>query len=72
MRDCPNQRRVLLNKDDYASTSSSSDSESEKSDDSKEDVVYCYPELNGVNLLVRKVQSKETETKGQRWSVTSI
>lgn len=71
-KDCPNQRKVLLTHDGYATVSSiSNESESEKSDEEHQDddPIICEPPLGGVNILTQKVQSEETKTKGQRWSL---
>ena len=69
-RGCPNEKRVLLTGDGYASDEEVvSDTSSEKSKDAENvvaslEVVEPYP-----SLMVQQVQEDCIENKGQRWNI---
>ena len=71
-RECPNEKRVLLTRDGYASASDEeavSDTSSEKSKD-VEDVVASFEAAESYpSLMVQRVQEDRIENKGQRWNI---
>ena len=71
-RECPNEKRVLLTSDGYASASDEeaiSDTSSAKSED-VENVVASFEAAEPYpSLMVQRVQEDRIEDKGQRWNI---
>nr|XP_020165395.1 protein PRRC2C-like [Aegilops tauschii subsp. strangulata] len=71
-RECPNEKRVLLTKDGYASASDEevvSDTSSEKSEDVEKVISSFEAAESYPSLMVQRVQEDRIEDKGQRWNI---
>ena len=71
-RECPNEKRVLLTRDGYASASDEeavSDTSSEKSKDAENVVASFEAAESYPSLMVQRVQEDRIEDKGQRWNI---
>ena len=71
-RECPNEKRVLLTKDGYASASDKeviSDTSSEKSEDVEKVIVSFESAESYPSLMVQRVQEDRIEDKEQRWNI---
>ena len=71
-RECPNEKRVLLTRDGYASASGEeavSDTSSEKSKDAENVVASFEAAESYPSLMVQRVQEDRIEDRGQRWNI---
>ena len=70
--ECPNEKRVLLTRDGYASASDEeavSDTSSEKSKDAENVVASFEAAESYPSLMVQRVQEDRIEDKGQCWNI---